>query len=87
MGVGVRQGMPLSQMLANRVLSEFDSKIEKRGLKMVRYADDIAIFFETKQKAQEGHKIILRHFGRDQAHYPGTCCELQDPNYRPKQTH
>jgi RNA-directed DNA polymerase len=58
MGVGVRQGMPLSPILANLVLSEFDSKIEKRGLKMVRYADDIAIFFETKQKAQEGHKIV-----------------------------
>jgi RNA-directed DNA polymerase len=58
MGVGVRQGMPLSPILANLVLSEFDGKIEKSGLKMVRYADDIAIFFETKQKAQEGHKVV-----------------------------
>jgi group II intron reverse transcriptase/maturase len=58
MGVGVRQGMPLSPILANLVLSEFDSKVARRGLKMVRYADDIAIFFETKQKAQEGHKIV-----------------------------
>jgi hypothetical protein len=58
MGVGVRQGMPLSPILANLVLSEFDKKMERRGLKMVRYADDIAIFFETKQKAQEGHRIV-----------------------------
>jgi RNA-directed DNA polymerase len=58
MGVGVRQGMPLSPILANLVLSEFDEKIEKYGLKMVRYADDIAIFFETKQKAQDGHKVV-----------------------------
>jgi hypothetical protein len=58
MGVGVRQGMPLSPILANLVLSEFDRKIERSGLKMVRYADDIAVFFETKQKAKEGHKLI-----------------------------
>jgi hypothetical protein len=58
MRVGVRQGMPLSPILANLVLSEFDNKIERYGLKMVRYADDIAIFFETKQKAKEGHKLI-----------------------------
>jgi RNA-directed DNA polymerase len=58
MGVGVRQGMPLSPILANLVLSEFDSKIQRHGLKMVRYADDIAVFFETKQKAKDGHKLI-----------------------------
>jgi RNA-directed DNA polymerase len=57
-GVGVRQGMPLSPILANLVLSEFDSKIQRLGLKMVRYADDIALFFESKQKAKEGHKLI-----------------------------
>jgi hypothetical protein len=50
--------MPLSPILANLVLSEFDSKIERHGLKMVRYADDIAVFFETKQKAKEGHNLI-----------------------------
>ena len=58
MGVGVRQGMPLSPILANLVLSEFDSKIGRHGLKMVRYADDIAVFFESKHKAKEGHGLI-----------------------------
>jgi RNA-directed DNA polymerase len=58
MGVGVRQGMPLSPILANLVLSEFDRKIERHRLKMVRYADDIAIFFESKQTATEGHKLV-----------------------------
>jgi RNA-directed DNA polymerase len=58
MGVGVRQGMPLSPILANLALSDFDSKIERQGLKMVRYADDIAVFFESKQKAKDGHKQI-----------------------------
>jgi RNA-directed DNA polymerase len=58
MGVGVRQGMPLSPILANLVLSEFDDNIQRYGLKMVRYADDIAIFFETKQTAKDGHKLV-----------------------------
>ncbi len=56
MGVGVRQGMPLSPILANLVLSEFDGKIEKSGLKMVRYADDIAIFLKPNRK----HKKATR---------------------------
>jgi RNA-directed DNA polymerase len=56
MGVGVRQGMPLSPILANLVLFEFDSRMEKLGIRMVRYADDIAVFFRTKEEAQEGHK-------------------------------
>lgn len=71
MGVGVRQGMPLSPILANLVLSEFDGKIEKSGLKMVRYADDIAIFFETKQKAQEGHKIVTEALAAIKLTIPG----------------
>jgi hypothetical protein len=63
--------MPLSPILANLVLSEFDRKIEKSGLKMVRYADDIAIFFETKQKAQEGHKIVTEALAAIKLTIPG----------------
>jgi RNA-directed DNA polymerase len=58
MGVGIRQGMPLSPILANLVLSEFDSKVQRLGLNMVRYVDDIAIFFDSKEKAKEGHRQI-----------------------------
>jgi RNA-directed DNA polymerase len=58
MGAGIRQGMPLSPILANLVLSEFDKRVEKRGLKMIRYADDIAVFVTTKKEAQEAHKFI-----------------------------
>jgi RNA-directed DNA polymerase len=53
MRVGVRQGMPLSPILANLVLSEFDGKIERYGLKMVRYADDIAIFLRPSKKRRK----------------------------------
>jgi hypothetical protein len=71
MGTGVRQGMPLSPILANLVLSEFDNRIEKQGMKMVRYADDIAVFFRTKQEAQEGHKIVSETLARIRLSIPG----------------
>jgi RNA-directed DNA polymerase len=58
MGAGIRRGMPLSPILANLVLSEFDRRVEHRGMRMVRYADDIAIFFQTKKEAQEGHQFV-----------------------------
>lgn len=57
-GVGVRQGMPLSPILANLVLAEFDREVERAGIEMVRYADDILIFFASKAAANDGHDLI-----------------------------
>jgi hypothetical protein len=51
-GVGLRQGMPLSPILANLCLAEFDSRIERAGYNMIRYSDDIAMFFDTKEECQ-----------------------------------
>jgi RNA-directed DNA polymerase len=50
-GKGLRQGMPISPMLSNLELREFDSKAVKAGYKMTRYADDIAIFCSSKTEA------------------------------------
>src|ERR1700722_2434998 len=40
-GLGIRQGMPLSPLLANLALAEFDKHAEGRDIKMARYADDL----------------------------------------------
>jgi len=40
--LGVPQGGPLSPLLANVLLNELDHKLESRGHKFVRYADDSA---------------------------------------------
>jgi RNA-directed DNA polymerase len=57
-GLGIRQGMPLSPLLANLALADFDKHVEDRRIKMVRYADDLVLFFRTKEEAREGHHYI-----------------------------
>jgi RNA-directed DNA polymerase len=40
---GTMQGGPLSPLLANILLDDFDKELERRGLRFVRYADDCAL--------------------------------------------
>ena len=49
---GSPQGGPLSPLLANIYLNEFDREMNSRGVKMVRYADDIVVFAKSKRAAE-----------------------------------
>lgn len=49
---GSPQGGPLSPLLANIYLNEFDWEMNSRGIKMVRYADDIVVFAKSKHAAE-----------------------------------
>jgi group II intron reverse transcriptase/maturase len=49
--IGVPQGGPLSPLLSNILLNEFDKEMERRGLRIVRYADDIMILVKSKRSA------------------------------------
>ena len=49
---GSPQGGPLSPLLANIYLNEFDWEMYSRGIKMVRYADDIVVFAKSKRAAE-----------------------------------
>ena len=49
---GSPQGGPLSPLLANIYLNEFDWKMHSRGVKTVRYADDIVVFAKSKRAAE-----------------------------------
>jgi len=44
---GVPQGSPISPLLANFFLEDFDRELEKSGRKLVRYADDFIILAKT----------------------------------------
>ncbi|MCG8093631.1 MAG: reverse transcriptase/maturase family protein [Candidatus Thiodiazotropha endolucinida] len=57
-GKGIRQGMPLSPLLANLVLKKFDRKVETTGYKMLRYADDLIAFEESEEKCKIIHNFI-----------------------------
>jgi len=63
-GSGIRQGMPLSPLLANLVLSRFDRAVERRRIPMVRYADDLLLFFGSKEEAQSGQRFVEDQLAR-----------------------
>ena len=49
---GSPQGGPLSPLLANIYLNEFDWEMNGRGVKTVRYADDIVVLAKSKRAAE-----------------------------------
>lgn len=49
---GSPQGGPLSPLLANIYLNEYDQEMERRGVKAIRYADDIVVLARSKRAAQ-----------------------------------
>ena len=61
---GTPQGGPLSPLLANIVLDELDKELEKRGLRFVRYADDVAIYVRSPKAAERVKKSVSRFIAR-----------------------
>lgn len=49
---GSPQGGPLSPLLANIYLNEFDQVMASRGVKVIRYADDIVVLAKSKRAAK-----------------------------------
>lgn len=61
---GTMQGGPLSPLLANILLDDFDKELEKRGLRFVRYADDFLVFTKTEQSAARVFRSVERYLTR-----------------------
>ena len=57
---GTPQGGPLSPLLSNIVLDEFDAELQRRGLRFVRYADDCNIFVRSWRAGQRGMASVRR---------------------------
>ena len=55
---GVPQGGPLSPVLSNIYLDKFDKELESRGLRFVRYADDVNIFVKSEMAADRVMKSV-----------------------------
>lgn len=58
------QGGPLSPLLANILLDDFDKELESRGLRFVRYADDFLVFTKTRPAARRVFASIERYLTR-----------------------
>ena len=55
---GVPQGSPVSCVLSNIYLDKFDKELEARGLRFVRFADDVNIFVKSEMSADRVMKSI-----------------------------
>ncbi len=58
-GLGLRQGMPLSPVLANLALRNFDLRLAKEKIPVVRYADDVVTFARTEEDAHKQMAIVV----------------------------
>lgn len=57
---GTPQGGPISPLLSNIMLDDFDKELKKRGLRFVRYADDCNIYVKTEIAGQRVMKSTLK---------------------------
>jgi group II intron reverse transcriptase/maturase len=57
---GTPQGGPLSPLLANILLDEFDKELERRGHAFCRYADDCNIYVSSRRAAERVMASLTR---------------------------
>lgn len=59
--IGLSQGSPLSPLLANIYLNEFDTFLADNGLRFLRYADDAVVFFNGYDDAYS-YEVLIERF-------------------------
>jgi len=57
---GTPQGGPLSPLLSNIVLDEFDRELKRRGLRFARYADDSNIYVRSRRAGERVMESMTR---------------------------
>jgi group II intron reverse transcriptase/maturase/CRISPR-associated endonuclease Cas1 len=57
---GLPQGSPLSPLLANLMLDDFDADMQAAGFKLVRFADDFVVLCKSRQQAEAAHSAALQ---------------------------
>jgi RNA-directed DNA polymerase len=58
---GTPQGSPLSPLLSNIILDQFDKELTRRGHSFVRYADDCSIYVKSEKAAQRVLQSISKY--------------------------
>lgn len=62
---GTPQGGPISPLLANVYLNEFDQELTKRGHKFVRYADDCNVFVKSQRAGERVLASVTRFLEKE----------------------
>jgi len=58
---GIPQGNPISPLLSNIYLLDFDRYVKQEGMTMIRYADDFIVLFNSEKEAEEGYEKIQNY--------------------------
>lgn len=58
---GTPQGGPLSPLLSNIMLDDFDKELERRGLRFARYADDCNIYVKSEKAGRRVMEATVRY--------------------------
>jgi CRISPR-associated protein Cas1 len=61
---GIPQGAPISPVLGNLFLDEFDEALAARGLKLVRFADDFLVLCKRRPAAEAALEVTERLLSR-----------------------
>lgn len=61
---GTPQGGPLSPLLANVLLTDFDRELESRGHRFVRYADDCNIYVQSPRSGERVLSSVSTFLGK-----------------------
>jgi group II intron reverse transcriptase/maturase/CRISPR-associated endonuclease Cas1 len=56
---GLPQGSPLSPLLANIMLDDFDNDMQMAGFKLIRFADDFVVLCKSKEQAELAHQAAV----------------------------
>ena len=63
-GYGLRQGMPLSPILSNFVLRDFDRAFTSAGYDLVRYADDLIVLASSLAECEKIQQFTIEQLER-----------------------
>lgn len=85
-GQGIRQGMPLSPLLSNLLLFQFDQALDKNGIKAVRYADDLIFFANNENECHEIEAFCRAEFEKLKLSIPAIAPNSKSIIYNPKES-
>lgn len=91
---GTPQGGPLSPLLSNIMLDDFDKELERRGLRFARYADDCNIYVKSERAEKRSRQPMEPQVPRVHLHtrkeikpYRGTRKPSQTVQRQSQRTH